>query len=311
MKNLSSLHLHFEGSVRLETLTAIARRKNMTPPNPDIYSFGNFEQFNEVFRRIFSYITEEEDFYETASAFASDLHKDGVTYCETFLIPLAHILRGVPVEKFLPPILSAFDEAKRNLGVRINLIFSIIRNGGNVEWGERTLDLILSHTKNNGDSRIVGIDICGTECFDTIEPFRDVFKKAKSHGLLCTAHAGEFCGAEHVRKTIEILEPHRIGHGIGAVNDTTLVGELIRRDIPLEICPSSNLRLGAVGDIKNHPIRKLFESGVPIVVGADDPAIFNCTLSNEYELLINELGFNDAEIQQLKNNAIRYAVLAE
>ena len=306
IKNLLSeymLHIHFEGSVSLETLRKVAVRKGITPPDDLTYSFRDFTEFNTVFPKIFRSLTEEEDFYDLATAFTEDLVRQGITYCETFCVPLAHVRRGVPFEKFFPPLMTALNEAERNSGVCVKVIFSIIRAGGNAEWGHQTLDLIERHPY----PRIVGIDLAGPECSETITPFESVYHRAKSLGLHRTAHSGEFCGPDHVRQTIQSLEVERIGHGITASCDESLMRLLIEKDIPLEICPTSNVKLGAVASWESHPVRTLFDYGVPIVIGTDDPAFFGNTLDGEYGQLRRRFGFSETEIETLQNNVAKYA----
>ena len=299
----SLLHVHWEGSVRLETLERIAARKRIPGPPHDLYSFQNFDEFNRLFPTIFANLTEEDDFYELARAFVDELRRENIVYCETFFVPLAHVRRGVPFECFFPPMIAAFEEAEKMYAIRVNLIYSIVRFGGNAEWGEQTLDFY----KRRPDPRIVGIDLAGPESFDTIAPFAPVFSKAKSLGLHLTAHSGEFCGAEHVKETINLLNVERVGHGIGAVSDPQLIETLIQRNIPLEICPTSNSKLGAVANLAEHPLRKLYDLGVPIVIGTDDPAFFGNTLVDEYELLRKQFGFNDDEIGKLIRNSFNYS----
>ncbi|MCL2304928.1 MAG: adenosine deaminase [Planctomycetaceae bacterium] len=296
------LHIHFEGSVSLGTLRNIAVRKGRTLPDNATYSFRNFTEFNAIFPKIFEPLTEEQDFYELAAAFAEDLARQNVTYCEAFYVPLAHVRRGVPFEIFFPPLACALDEAEKNLGVCVNMIFSIIRTGGNTGWGHQTLDLIERYPH----PRIVGIDLAGPECYETITPFESVYRRAKLLGLHRTAHSGEFCGPDHIRRTIQHLQVERIGHGITAAQDESLMQLLIEKDIPLEICPTSNVKLGAVASWESHPVRKLFDYGVPIVIGTDDPAFFGSTLEDEYRQLQRYFHFSEAEIEVLRRNVVRY-----
>lgn len=298
----SLLHVHLEGSVSLETLRSIAERKGLAGPKDDLYSFTGFEQFNALFPEVFRIITEEEDFYQLTKNFTRELHRENVVYCEAFCVPLAHVRRGIPLEKFLPPILTALDEAERDYGLRVSLLYSIVRWLGQREWGEQTLDLY----EQRPDERIVGIDLCGPESLETIAPFAEVFDRARSLGLHCTAHAGEFGSAEQVQKTLEILKPERIGHGIAAVNDPRVMEELVHRDVPLEISLSSNIRLEAVAEMERHPVRTLFEHGVPLLICTDDPAFFDCTLCGEYELLRARFGFTREELETLVRNSFRY-----
>ena len=273
------------------------------PPEETVYSFRNFAEFNAIFPKVFTQITEDADFYEMAKTFTEDIARQGVRYCEAFCVPLAHVRRGVPFEKFFPPIANALDEAERNLGVCVNLIFSIIRFGGNADWGHQTLDLI----ERNPHPRIVGIDLAGPETFDTIAPFQSVYERAKSLGLHRTAHSGEFCVPKHIRQTVETLQVERIGHGITAAADESVMRLLIEKEIPLEICPTSNVMLGAVPNWESHPVRKLYDFGVPIVISTDDPAFFGNTLADEYEKLRHDFRFTETEIEKLRHNTEKYA----
>lgn len=302
LEPLSLFHVHWEGSVRLATLQKIARRKGIALPNPNIYHFDGFEEFQNIFPVIFQPLVEEDDFYELTKAFVEDLQRDGVDYCETFFVPLAHLRRGIPLNRFLPPILTALEEGEKQYGVRVNLIYSILRMGGNTDWGHQTLDLY----EQCPDTRIVGIDLSGQETPGTIEPFVSVFQRVRSLGLHSTAHAGEFGGPAQVWETIDRLKVDRIGHGISVIQDQQLMLELIDRPIPLEICPSSNILLKAVPSLTEHPIRQLFEQGVPLLIGTDDPAFFDNSLSGEYALLQSHFGFNEVEIAQLIANGKKY-----
>ena len=148
------------------------------------------------------------------------------------------------------------------------------------------------------------------ETRDSIEPFADTFEKAREMGLRTVAHAGEFGPPESIRQTLDILKPSRIGHGLSAVRDGRLMKRLIEIDVPLEISPSSNIQLKAVTALHEHPVKILFDNGVPLVINTDDPAFFKTTLTEEY-LLLKTLNFSDSAIHALIQDSFRYAFLED
>jgi aminodeoxyfutalosine deaminase len=137
------------------------------------------------------------------------------------------------------------------------------------------------------------------------EWFGETFAFAKRAGLHLTAHAGESTGPESIRAALE-LGAERIGHGIAAANDPDLMRELFERDVPLEICITSNLVTGVVKRVEDHPVRRLFDAGVPITLNTDDPAMFGCSLTGEYELAARAFGFSEAELRGIAENGFRY-----
>jgi len=152
----------------------------------------------------------------------------------------------------------------------------------------------------------VAFGIGGDEAAGPVELFAEVFDFVRAAGLRLTVHAGEAVGPESVWGAVR-LGADRIGHGVRAVDDPALLGHLRERNIPLEICITSNIATGVVSDLDRHPVRRIYDAGVPIVLGSDDPAMFHTTLETEYELAARRFGFTEAELRKIAENGFRYA----
>jgi adenosine deaminase/aminodeoxyfutalosine deaminase len=157
---------------------------------------------------------------------------------------------------------------------------------------------------------VVAIGLGGDEVRGPATLFADLFREARDKGLRLTCHAGEIAGPESVWQAIEI-GAERIGHGIRAIDDPKLVAHLAEKKIPLEVCITSNLRTGAVASLAEHPVKRLFDAGVPIILNTDDPALFACTLTSEYELARSAFGFSEEQLEGLAKNAFAFAFDAD
>ena len=301
----AELHVHMEGSVSLDTANAIALRKGLPTLPGSFYDVRGADDFTRVFMSLAQLFREEEDFYEIAGDFVARQAKDTIVYTETFIQPSFHTLQGVSPRALFRGVEKGLAEGEKIHGVQVNVICSVSRVFG-PESGFETLDMIEKYA----GSKIVGLDLAGLrESPEDAVLFKPVFQRARAMGLRTVAHSGEFGPADLVRRSIELLKAERIGHGISVWQDKDLAARLSDQGIPLEICPTSNVALGTVDCLEEHPVRRLYNMGVPIVINTDDPALFRTTLSRELELLATRLGFSSGEIAGLIDNGFRFSFL--
>ena len=297
----AELHVHLEGSISVETLNRLGRKKGLPVFEESPYRFSTFKEFDALFPALGPYFNTPEDFYEIAVAFGKRLIEENIIYCEVAIMPYVHVRRGLDFADMMNAVVCAFENLERKRGINVQIICAIPRTVG-PEAGHKTLDWI----EKAGMDRIVGIDLAGEERMGTIEAFAPVFDRARAMGLGTVAHAGEFLGPDAIWETLQLLKPHRIGHGISAVTDANLLEYLARKNIPLDISITSNLRLEVISRLDTHPVRVFYEGGVPITINTDDPGFFRTSLIREYEILADQFSFNKKEIMDIIYNGFKY-----
>jgi adenosine deaminase len=225
-----------------------------------------------------------------------------IVYTEAFFMPCMHLAGGLCFEAIKQGMEAGFKEAEALHGVKIRLLFNLPR-GLDLEMSLKTLELIEKYKWD----RVLGIDLAGKETRGDIAPRADIFAKARSLGLKTVAHAGEFSPSSQVAETLNLLKPHRIGHGLSAIEDENLIEILIKNEICLEMAPTSNLLLGAVSDISEHPLPQFLQKGVNVVLNSDDPAFFKTSLNRELDLVHNEMQVSETDLERLIKNGFEQA----
>jgi aminodeoxyfutalosine deaminase len=292
----AELHLHLEGSVSPETLMELA-------PGGDLCEmrarcrFAGFSGFIETFKWITGHLRTPDDYALITRRLLKSLERQQVRYAEITLSTGVVLWR----KQDFAAIYQAIRGAAAESSVTVFWILDAIRH-----FGPGPAMEVAQLAAERVEDGVVAFGIGGDEARGPTEWFGDVFAYARAQGLRLTAHAGETCGPESIWKALEI-GAERIGHGISSAQDPALLRHLRDRRIPLEICVSSNVATGAVPSLDAHPIRRIYDAGVPIVINSDDPAIFETTLTGEYELARNRFGFSDQELAGLAENSFLYA----
>src|SRR5579872_1135971 len=291
----AELHLHLEGSVEPETL------HELDPATPveefrALYRYADFDAFLKAFAAIGKRLRTPEDYALITRRLLERLAAQNVRYAEIILAAGVVLWKG---QEFAP-IFDAVRAAAEGSPVEVHWIFDAVRQFG-PEQGMQ----VAQWAAERVDRGVVALGIGGSEERGPAEWFTEAYAFAKSAGLRLVAHAGESTGPESIWAALQ-LGAERIGHGIAAACDHKLMRHLRERDIPLEICITSNLVTGVVKRIEEHPVRRLYDAGVPIVLNTDDPAMFGCTLVGEYLLAAEKFGFTETELRSIAENAFRY-----
>jgi aminodeoxyfutalosine deaminase len=292
----AELHLHLEGSVEPETL------HELDPATPieelrALYEYADFDAFLRTFGAIGKRLRTPEDYGLIARRLLERLAAQNVRYAEII------IAAGVVLwkQQEFGPIFDAVADAAAESPVKTRWIFDAVR-----QFGVEPARQVAEWAAARQDRGVVALGIGGSEARGPAEWFTDVFSFAKREGLHLMAHAGEGTTAQSIWAALA-LGAERIGHGISAIEDEALMRHLRERGIPLEICITSNLVTGVVKRVEDHPVRRLFDAGVPITLNTDDPAMFGCSLVSEYELAATRFGFTPEELKGIAENGFRFA----
>ncbi len=291
----AELHLHLEGAVPGECMAGLARKYGAAWPNPAPASPPSFDAFLEAMRYRFGLLREYDDFTEAAASVAGRLVEGGVIYAELHFSPESFRRRYGLDPSRLAEAIHAGLHAGAAGRLETGLIVDVVRDNG-----PRIAERIVRDIADIAPAvNILAVGLGGTEHAYPASVFRAAFDLARSAGLRCVAHAGETLGPESVRDVIRSLNVDRIGHGISAYRDPRLVAYLREAGTPIEVCISSNLRTGAVSALESHPLRSLADAEVCIVLGSDDPAMFDTDIAAEYRLAYRRLGLSGMRIRNI------------
>ena len=301
------LHLHFEGAAPPAFIRQLAFEKKVDLSGifdaDGGYKYRNFDHFLEVYEAATSVLTSPEDFARLTRAMLSETAEHGVIYAESFVSP--EFCGGGDLgawREYLAAIEEAAREAERDFGITMKAILTAIRHFG----PEKAKATALCAAETVGDF-VVGFGMGGAEMMHRPGDFAYSYDMAREAGLKLTCHAGEWGGPDMVADTIRDLRVERIGHGINAIKDPRLVEDIAAAGITLEVCPGSNVFLGAVESWQAHPIKPLREAGVNVTVSTDDPPFFHTTMTKEFDMLRETFGWGPEVWAELNQNALKAA----
>lgn len=304
------LHVHLEGSIRPSTLLTLAERNGVTLPAQNLeglnefYRFTDFDQFIRVYFTISGCLKTVADFDLIAYEFGADMARQRIRYAEVTFTPYTNVVNtGLDFDEVMTGLNEGRARALADFGVEFRWVLDVVRDNPDTrhqvaEWAVSAMD-----------RGVIGFGLGGTERGHPPEWFEDAYAVAREAGLRSIPHAGEVAGPESVWGAIRALGAERIGHGVRSIEDPALVGYLKQHQIPLEVCPTSNLCLGVYPSYQEHPLRWLWEQGLYVTLNSDDPPMFNTDLVREYQVAAEHLGFTAAELEQLSLNALRASFL--
>lgn len=304
----AELHLHIEGTLEPELIFELAQRNNVSLPYDsvqslrDAYAFTDLQSFLDLYYAGASVLITEQDFYDMTMAYLKRAHADGVCHAEIMFDPQTHTERGVAIETVFAGIAGAVRDMQRDTGLSSYLIMSFLRHLSEASAFE-TLEAALP-LREAYDDVWVAIGLDSAEVGNPPEKFARVFQRCKDLGFRLVAHAGEEGPAQYVSDALDVLHVERIDHGVRSEEDPALMQRLIDEQIPLTVCPLSNLKLCVVDDMAEHNLARFLRQGVLVTINADDPAYFGGYVADNYRAVAKSLKLSRSELAQLADNSI-------
>ena len=307
----AELHLHIEGSLEPELMFAMAKKNGVNIKYKSeeelraAYNFNNLQEFLDLYYAGADVLLTEEDFYNLTIAYLKKAHEDNVVHTEIFFDPQTHTARGVGFDTVVNGITRALDDGKEQMGISSQLIMCFLRHLDE-KSAQETLDCALDYK-----DKIIGVGLDSSELGNPPSKFANVFKRAQKEGFLTVAHAGEEGPAKYVWEAIDLLKVMRIDHGVKSLDDKKLVEELVKRQIPLTVCPLSNLKLRVVSDMRDHPIKRMLDKNMMVTINSDDPSYFGGYVNQNYLEVARALNLTKDDILLLAKNSFTSSFLSD
>lgn len=307
----AELHLHIEGSLEPELMLAMAKKNgvNIKYKSEDelraAYNFNNLQEFLDIYYAGADVLLTEEDFYDLTFAYLKKIHEDNVLHTEIFFDPQTHTVRGVAFDTVVKGITRALQDGKEQMGISSHLIMCFLRHIDE-KSAQETLDYALNYK-----DKIIGVGLDSSEVGNPPSKFVNVFKRAQEEGFLTVAHAGEEGPAEYVWEAINLLNVERIDHGVQSINDEKLVAELVKKQMPLTVCPLSNLKLKVVSDLKDLPLKRMMDKNMMVTINSDDPSYFGGYVNQNYLEVASALNLTIDDILLLAKNSFNASFLTD
>ncbi len=306
----AELHMHIEGSLEPDLMFEIANRNNIALAYDSIeslknaYKFNNLQEFLDIYYTGAQVLIYERDFYDLTWTYLCKVYSQNVVHVELFFDPQTHTDRGVEFDVVINGIYKALVKAKKELNISFQLIMSYLRHLSEEE-AFKTLESSLPYKQ-----WIDGVGLDSSEKGNPPSKFVNVFKESASHGYKLVAHAGEEGPADYIWEALDLLNVVRIDHGNRCLDDEALVQRIIDNNIPLTLCPLSNVELKVIQRMEDHPVAKMLQKGILATIHSDDPAYFGGYMNENYYETAKALNLNKEQLMQLAVNAFEASWLS-
>ena len=307
----AELHMHIEGSLEPELIFALAQRNKVALAYDSVealraaYAFTDLQSFLDIYYAGASVLLHEQDFYDMARAYLDRAVADNVVHTEIFFDPQTHTERGVAMETVINGLYRACRDAQIEQGISSSLILSFLRHLSE-ESALQTLEAALPLR-----DRFIGVGLDSSELGNPPEKFERVFARCKQLGLHLVAHAGEEGPPAYIWGALDVLNVERIDHGVQSEQDALLMQRLVKEQIPLTVCPLSNLKLCVIKDLADHNLPRLLAAGLKVMINSDDPAYFGGYVNENYTQLFAATGMGAPEAYQLARNSLEASFASE
>lgn len=306
----AELHLHIEGTIEPELIFKIAERNSIKLKRKSVkelrnaYKFNNLQQFLDIYYEGVEVLIKEKDFYDMTLAYLKKAHNQKVLHAELFFDPQTHTGRGVKYSAVINGISSAMRDAQKEWGISSKLILCFLRDLS----ADSAMKTLKEALKYRG---IVAVGLDSAEIGNPPSKFRQVFDYARKNGLLTVAHAGEEGSSDYIWQALKLLKVSRVDHGNHCLDDEKLVRELVKKEIPLTVCPLSNYKLKVVKSMRKHPLKRMLQKGLKVTINSDDPAYFGGYINDNYLAVQKALKLTKEDIYTLARNSFESSFLSD
>lgn len=307
----AELHLHIEGTLEPELMMHLAERNGIRLPYKSVeairqaYEFTDLQSFLDIYYAGAAVLQTRQDFHDLTYAYLERAAADNVRHVEIFFDPQTHTDRGTQLTTVLDGIHGALEAGEAELGITFRLILCFLRHLS-ADAALATLDEALPHK-----DRVHAVGLDSSEVGHPPSKFTRVFDRAREAGLLTVAHAGEEGPPEYIREALDLLKVRRIDHGVRCLEDAELVERLVAEQIPLTVCPLSNVKLRVFDTLEQHNLVQLLDAGLCVTVNSDDPAYFGGYIGENFLQVQQALGLDAAQLQALARNAFTASFLLQ
>ena len=307
----AELHLHIEGTLEPDQMFVLAKKNNIQIPFKSIddvkraYNFDNLDSFLKIYYEGTKVLVNEQDFFDLTWAYALKCKEENIVHTEIFFDPQTHIERGVKFDVVINGIYNALLKAEKQFGLSFKIIMCFLRHLDESPCFKILNQAILHKEK------IFGVGLDSSEMGNPPSKFKRLFKKALENNFITVAHAGEEGPPKYIWEALKLLNVKRIDHGVQCIKDKKLVEELIKSQIPLTICPLSNIKLKIFKTLKDHNLKKMLDINLMVMVNSDDPAYFGGYLNQNLIEVQQALHLSRSEIKKLIINSFKSSFLTE